>query len=74
VIDRHIEMAQNLKFVHLECGLDDEYAAQWGHRQFVEKLKKYSIPHQLDEYPGSHGGHNHRYEHRAKVMLEKMFS
>jgi len=74
VIDRHIEIAQNLKFVHLECGLDDEYAAQWGHRQFVEKLKKYAIPHQIDEYPGSHGGHNHRYEHRVKVMLEKMFS
>ena len=73
-IDRHLEPAQKLKFVHLECGLEDEYAAQWGHRQLAEKLKKYKIPHQLDEYPGGHSGHHWRFGDRVALMLEKMFA
>jgi enterochelin esterase family protein len=74
VIDRHLEMAQDLKFVHLECGTEDEYAPQYGHRQLANKLKKYNIKHQVDEYPGRHGGHHWRYKSRVELMLKKMFS
>ena len=74
VVDRHIEMAQDLRFVHLECGAEDEFAAQYGHRQLANKLKKHNIPHQVDEYPGRHGGHHWRFEQRLKLMLEKMYA
>jgi enterochelin esterase family protein len=72
LIDRHLETAQQLKFVHLEAGAQDEYGLQLGHRQLSEKLKAYSIPFQIDEYPGGHSGHNWRFLSRIQVMLRQM--
>jgi enterochelin esterase-like enzyme len=74
MIDAYSSGAKKLKFLHLECGLQDEYGLQFGHRLIAEKLKKYGIPHQIDEYPGGHSGHHWRFVNRIKLMLSKMRS
>ncbi|MDB5038943.1 MAG: esterase family protein [Bacteriovoracaceae bacterium] len=74
LIDKTFKKAKALKFIHLDAGLQDEYALQWGHRQLAAKLKKYKIPHQLDEFVGTHSGNHWRFEGRIQLMLTKMFS
>ena len=72
MVDRYKDALKKMKWIHLEAGLEDEYALHIGHRQISRKLKKYGIPHELTEYPGKHGGHNYRYGMRIKKMLAKM--
>lgn len=71
-IQKYKENVQQLKFVSLECGIQDEYAAQWGHRQIAESLKKWKVPYSLNEYAGRHGGHNWRFVERIANTLEQM--
>jgi S-formylglutathione hydrolase FrmB len=69
------ESEDNLKkvgFLLLECGLQDEHAAQWGHRQLAEKFEKLDLNFEIHEYPGKHSGHNHRYEKRVERILNSM--
>lgn len=72
LVHRHKTTAQKLKFIHLECGLQDEYGMLWGHRRLAKELGSLGISYQIDEYPGTHSGHNHRYTSRIKLMLQKM--
>lgn len=72
MVDRYSANARKLRFVHLAAGLQDEHALQWGHRQIAEKLKAHRVPHDLEEYPGGHGGHHWRFESRLITMLRKM--
>ena len=72
MVDKHIPALRSLKWIHLEAGLQDEYALQWGHRQIAAKLTQLNIPYQLDEYPGGHSGHHWRFIRRLELMLKKM--
>ncbi len=74
LIDRHAEAASELKFVHLDCGLQDEYGLQFGHRRLHQKIKKLGIPSAFEEYPGGHSGNTWRYLNRIQTILKKMYS
>lgn len=70
--DRHSENLKKLKFVLLDCGLQDEYGAQWGHRQLYQKLLQLRVPCELSEFSGRHSGHNHRFYERCQKLLRLM--
>jgi len=72
MIDKHQKELKSLSYVLLECGLQDEYAAQWGHRQIAEKLKKLGVSYELNEYPVKHSGQNWRFQERLSKMLKAM--
>jgi enterochelin esterase-like enzyme len=72
MMDRYVDNLKKLGFIQLECGLQDEHALQWGHRQIARKLAAHAIPHELNEYPGSHSGHHWRFESRLARLFEKM--
>ena len=72
MVDRFAANLKKLGFVQLECGLQDEHGLQWGHRQLARKFAKLGIAHELNEYPGGHGGHHWRFESRLTRLFEKM--
>lgn len=73
-VEKHLPQIRKLKTLILECGLQDEYAAQLGHRQISSKLNQAGIAHILEEYPGRHSGQNWRYASRIKKLVEAIHS
>lgn len=53
-----------LQLLMLDCGSDDEYGAQFGHRRLSARLKTLGIAHVHEEFPGGHNGTKHRYRER----------
>jgi len=72
MVDRYADNLKKMKWIHLEAGLNDEYALHIGHRQFSKRLKKHGIEHVVEEYPGKHSGHHYRNLDRIRKMLSKM--
>jgi enterochelin esterase-like enzyme len=71
-MDQHLEALRSLRWLHLACGEEDEYAMQLGHRQIAAKLTEYQIQHFFEEYPGGHSGQNWRFVERLQKMLTRM--
>ncbi len=63
-VSRHIEALHQLKWLHLDCGSEDEFCAQFGHRRMSQKLKEAGIEHLHTEFSGGHSGTSKRWEHR----------
>ncbi|TVQ80479.1 MAG: alpha/beta hydrolase [Bradymonadales bacterium] len=55
----------------LDCGLQDEFAAQLGHRQIAESLQKHALPHRLEEFHGRHSGNDWRVIQRLQWALRE---
>jgi enterochelin esterase-like enzyme len=72
MVDRFAENLKKLGFIQLECGMSDEHALQWGHRQIAKKLATHGVPHELSEYSGGHGGHHWRFESRLARLFKLM--
>lgn len=66
------ENMKKLKFVLLACAVNDEFAAQWGHRQIAETLADWNIKYEVMEYPGKHSGNTWRLVDQCKRMLQEM--
>jgi len=73
MIDRYAEGLKSLKWVQLECGLQDQHGLQLGHRQLSRAFHARGIPHELVEYPGSHSGHHWRFADRLIRIFERMY-
>jgi enterochelin esterase-like enzyme len=74
MIDRHVTELRSLSWIHLEAGTDDEYGLHLGHRQLASRFRAYNIEHQIDEYPGKHGGHHYRMPERIARMVARMMT
>lgn len=72
MVDRYAGNLGKLKGIQLECGMQDEHALLFAHRQLSQKLKAQGIIHELVEYPGTHSGHHWRYEGRLERLLGRM--
>ncbi len=59
--ERHVDALRKLEWLHLECGLRDEYHLQWGLRKLSDKLRSLGVAHTHEEHPGSHRGLVDRY-------------
>lgn len=71
-IQKKITNVAKSKLILLDCGLQDEHAAQWGHRQIAQILKKEGVQHELREYSGRHSGQNWRFPERMELILKEM--
>lgn len=73
LVDQHIEDLKKMCYIRLECGQEDEFSLQLGHRQFANKLKAAQVKYELEEYPGRHAGHSWRFADRIKKMALALF-
>jgi len=64
LVREHGQALAGLHHLHLDCGTDDCYFAQFGHRRISRQLTRMGIPHQLTEFPGGHEGTRYRYRDR----------
>ena len=59
--EHHAEALRGLEYLHLECGLLDEYNLQWGLRRLVKRLQELGVQHVHEEHSGGHRGTDDRY-------------
>jgi enterochelin esterase family protein len=59
---RYADNLRKLEFLHVECGLRDEFHLQWGLRVLVRKLRGLGVRVEHEEHPGSHRGISQRYD------------
>lgn len=64
----YADALRSLDFLHLECGLADEFHLQWGARRLSRKLDELSIPHIHEEHEGGHRGIDERY----LIVIDRM--
>ena len=64
LVSKKSEALGQLKWLHLDCGSEDEFCAQFGHRRMSQKLKAAGIEHLHTEFPGGHSGTSKRWEYR----------
>lgn len=63
-VSEHFDDLRQLKWLHLDCGSEDEFCAQFGHRRISKKLKAADVDHVHTEFPGGHSGTSKRWEYR----------
>jgi enterochelin esterase-like enzyme len=63
-VSQSTDALRQLKWLHLDCGSEDEFCAQFGHRRMAQKLKAAEIEHLHTEFPGGHSGTSKRWEFR----------
>lgn len=71
MVEKHAKNIQKLDFILLESGADDEHGLHLAHRQLAKKFQKLGVPHDIQEYPGKHGGHHWRFEDRLTRLLAR---
>ncbi len=71
--DQRLAALDRLDYLHLECGLADEYNLQWGLRRFVARLRRLEIAHVHEEHPGGHRGTDARFV-RALTRIATVLS
>lgn len=57
----HADALRSLEFLHLECGLKDEFHLQWGARRLSRAWNELAIEHVHQEHKGSHRGIDDRF-------------
>lgn len=64
IVSHHIDALRKLKWLHLDCGSEDEFCAQFGHRRISRALDAAGIEHLITEFAGGHSGTSRRWEYR----------
>ncbi len=58
----YADALRNVNELFIDCGQFDEYNLQVGARLVSQQLKRQSVPHTYEEYPGGHRGTHYRYD------------
>lgn len=61
-----------LKYVYIDCGVNDEFNLQLGNRALHYKLKNLGIKHYYEEFDGGHFNTSHRFD-RSLELASKIF-
>ena len=67
-IIEHWDKLKRLSYIHLDCGSEDEYGAQFGHRKIKKVLSQNNIDFNYSEFAGTHRKTSYRYEERLKNL------
>ena len=60
-VERHADALGGLRYLHVECGLTDEFHIQWGTRRLARALTRLDVTHVHEEHPGGHFRTDGRY-------------
>lgn len=72
MMPRHIDAIKQLRWLHLDCGTDDEFSAQFGHRRISRLLNDNQIEHLITEFAGGHNGTSFRWQYRLTELALRM--
>ncbi len=72
MVENAVKNLKSLKLFFIDAGKSDEFGLDLGARVLVERLKKYGIPHQHEEFDGGHFGINYRYNRTFELISDKM--
>lgn len=64
LIAKYSDNLKKLRWLHLDCGSEDEFCAQYGHRRIAHQLNALGIEHHCTEFSGGHSGTSARWEFR----------
>jgi len=64
IIAEHTDTLKKLRWLHLDCGSEDEFSAQYGHRRMGQVLRDKNVEHLLTEFAGGHSGTSFRWQFR----------
>jgi enterochelin esterase family protein len=68
--ERFADALRTLDYLHLECGLRDEFNLQWGLRRLVARLQALDVPHTHEEHGGGHRGTDDRYRRLLPRLVD----
>lgn len=60
---RHETALRRLRLLYLDCGWRDQYHLHYGSRQLSAMLTRHNIPHEFEEFDGTHSGIDFRLDH-----------
>lgn len=66
--DAKLAQLGKLEFLLFDCGTEDEYGAQFGHRKLCARLRGLGVEHLFEEFSGSHSGTRFRYRKRLALL------
>ncbi len=70
--ERFVDNLKRLEFLHVECGLNDEFNMQWPLRQMVAKLRARGVAVDHEEHEGSHRNIDERYLKLLPKLIAKL--
>ena len=70
--DERLKTLRSLRLLMLDCGNEDEYAAQYGHRRLARRLRALHVPHVHNEFDGNHQGTRYRYCERLSLLAKAL--
>ena len=71
---RLIENHGDLPSCWIDVGDKDQYNIQYGLRQLHSRMTELGIPHEWEEFPGTHSGIDHRLDLSLPWIAEKIQS
>lgn len=71
-VKQHWDKLAQLSYLHLDCGSEDEYGAQFGHRKIKKTLEQHNVSFNYTEFSGTHRKTSYRYEERLRMLGEAM--
>lgn len=67
---QQIDALRSLKYLHLACGRQDEFRAQYGARRFSHRLTQCGVDHDLAQFDGTHTKVDHRYDTSLPELVQ----
>lgn len=64
IMPSYIGALTQLRWLHLDCGSEDEFSAQYGHRRMAKILQENKVEHLATEFAGGHHGTSFRWQFR----------
>jgi S-formylglutathione hydrolase FrmB len=65
---RYLDALGSLATLYLDCGSEDEYNLQFGHRKFSGLATAAGVGHRYDEFPDSHADTSYRYRSSLPLL------
>lgn len=61
-VEQHADALKQLRLLFIDCGNRDQYGIQLGTRQLHQRLEAAGVPHEYEEFDGTHSGIQYRYD------------
>jgi len=73
IVETAKENLQSLTTLYIDCGNRDQYHIQYGSRSLVERLTELNIPHQWQEFEGTHSSIDYRLDTSLPLLSKALY-
>ena len=67
------EALTQLRYLYLDCGQKDQYYIHLGSRQFAQKLKKFGISYDYQEFDDNHSNISYRFDTSMPLLAKVLY-